>query len=374
MADGDETTESHEKPSSVTSIFIAQEKGRTPVAEVLLTVGAVAQRLGVAKDTLRTWARRYGLGPSEHVPGEHRKYNQDDFTRLMLMRHFALHGSSPADAAATALEADLAFVDVKALERELQESLDGAKLRIVKKQGQVSPEHPAAQIDNVRQLSLAKSSDVPMPADIVDALVNNRSEKIKEALAIGINQDPIEWWEGIISPAMDKLRQRTVLARPGEALEAYFSMLCYQAVRDFIIKHENLSEVARYRFGRHPSQMRQIVLVFSDEKTPQAIATHALAAALVKHSVNVRVVQGPRSSHRDIEVVAMVKPAAVILMTAGQNPELIQLAEMHEMYPELPIFVGDTDKNNSLEIPTSSHISRVRTYAGMVHEVLAVLG
>ncbi len=34
-----------------------------------LTVAAVARRLGVAPATLRTWDRRYGLGPSEHTPG-----------------------------------------------------------------------------------------------------------------------------------------------------------------------------------------------------------------------------------------------------------------------------------------------------------------
>ena len=35
-----------------------------------LTVAAVARRLGVAPATLRTWDRRYGLGPTEHSTGE----------------------------------------------------------------------------------------------------------------------------------------------------------------------------------------------------------------------------------------------------------------------------------------------------------------
>ena len=42
--------------------------------EELLTVAAVARRLGVAPATLRTWDRRYGLGPSSHEAGEHRRY------------------------------------------------------------------------------------------------------------------------------------------------------------------------------------------------------------------------------------------------------------------------------------------------------------
>ena len=69
-----------------------------------LTVAAVARRLGVAPATLRTWDRRYGLGPSEHTTGEHRRYNSTDLARLTLMRKLVISGVSPADAAERALE------------------------------------------------------------------------------------------------------------------------------------------------------------------------------------------------------------------------------------------------------------------------------
>lgn len=69
-----------------------------------LTVAAVARRLGVAPATLRTWDRRYGLGPSEHTTGEHRRYNTTDLARLTLMRKLVISGVSPADAAERALE------------------------------------------------------------------------------------------------------------------------------------------------------------------------------------------------------------------------------------------------------------------------------
>lgn len=64
-----------------------------------LSVAAVARRLGVAPATLRTWDRRYGLGPSEHVAGAHRRYSADDVARLSAMRRMTLEGVSPADAA-----------------------------------------------------------------------------------------------------------------------------------------------------------------------------------------------------------------------------------------------------------------------------------
>jgi DNA-binding transcriptional MerR regulator len=86
-----------------------------PVAPVAtgprLTAGAVARRLGVAVTTLRTWDQRYGLGPSEHRAGRHRRYSPEDVRRLELMRRLTFQGVSPADAARTALAvspADLA--------------------------------------------------------------------------------------------------------------------------------------------------------------------------------------------------------------------------------------------------------------------------
>ena len=71
-----------------------------------LSVAAVARRLGVAPATLRTWDRRYGLGPSEHTLGEHRRYNGADLARLTLMRKLVIAGVSPAEAAQRALAFD----------------------------------------------------------------------------------------------------------------------------------------------------------------------------------------------------------------------------------------------------------------------------
>ncbi len=70
--------------------------------EELLTVAAVARQIGVAPATLRTWARRYGLGPSGHEAGEHRRYCASDLAKLTLMRRLISAGVAPADAAAQA--------------------------------------------------------------------------------------------------------------------------------------------------------------------------------------------------------------------------------------------------------------------------------
>ena len=64
-----------------------------------MTVAAVARRIGVAPATLRTWDRRYGLGPSSHEAGEHRRYCPTDLAQLTMMRRLIISGVAPADAA-----------------------------------------------------------------------------------------------------------------------------------------------------------------------------------------------------------------------------------------------------------------------------------
>lgn len=68
-----------------------------------LTVAAVARRLGIAPGTLRTWDRRYGLGPSDHCVGSHRKYSKQDLARLLYMHKLVVSGVTPADAAKLAV-------------------------------------------------------------------------------------------------------------------------------------------------------------------------------------------------------------------------------------------------------------------------------
>ena len=74
-------------------------KSTVASVEEKLTVAAVARRIGVAPATLRTWDRHYGLGPSEHVEGEHRRYCPQDLARLTMMRRLIIAGVSPSDAA-----------------------------------------------------------------------------------------------------------------------------------------------------------------------------------------------------------------------------------------------------------------------------------
>jgi len=75
--------------------------------ELLWGVGAVATRLGVAGPTLRTWDRRYGLGPSRRTEGGHRRYTETDVARLALMSRLTDEGVPAAQAAIVVLTRDV---------------------------------------------------------------------------------------------------------------------------------------------------------------------------------------------------------------------------------------------------------------------------
>ncbi|WP_228973044.1 MerR family transcriptional regulator [Streptomyces sp. DH12] len=64
-----------------------------------LTTGEVARRLGVAPTTVRSWDRRYGLGPDAHTGGRHRRWTPADVARLERMCALTATGLPPAEAA-----------------------------------------------------------------------------------------------------------------------------------------------------------------------------------------------------------------------------------------------------------------------------------
>lgn len=73
-----------------------------------LPVGEAARRLRTTPATLRAWDRRYGLAPSAHTSGGHRRYSEQDMVRLERVRELLGRGVAPADAARAVLGSALA--------------------------------------------------------------------------------------------------------------------------------------------------------------------------------------------------------------------------------------------------------------------------
>ncbi|MEU6577330.1 MerR family transcriptional regulator [Streptomyces sp. NPDC046805] len=74
----------------------------TAPADAGLTTGALARRLGVSPTTLRSWDRRYGIGPAARADGRHRRWAPQDVALLEAMCRLTSSGVPPAEAARAA--------------------------------------------------------------------------------------------------------------------------------------------------------------------------------------------------------------------------------------------------------------------------------
>ncbi|KKZ70440.1 MerR family transcriptional regulator [Streptomyces showdoensis] len=67
-----------------------------------ITTGALARRLGVSPTTVRSWDRRYGIGPAQRGQGRHRRWSRADVAMLEEMCRLTASGVPPAEAARAA--------------------------------------------------------------------------------------------------------------------------------------------------------------------------------------------------------------------------------------------------------------------------------
>ncbi|GAA1739553.1 MerR family transcriptional regulator [Aeromicrobium alkaliterrae] len=83
----------------------AAEAEPTPGEGLTWGVSAAADQLGVATSTLRTWDRRYDVGPAFRTTGGHRRYSAADIDRVRRMADLIDAGATPESAARVVLDA-----------------------------------------------------------------------------------------------------------------------------------------------------------------------------------------------------------------------------------------------------------------------------
>ncbi|CAM3625031.1 MerR family transcriptional regulator [Isoptericola cucumis] len=374
----------------MTSSRPVPERGGSRASSPGLAVAAVARRLGVAPATLRTWDRRYGLGPSARTAGSHRRYTPEDVARLLVMRRLTLEGVAPVDAAQAALEAGVEELEAaEEASAEAQQDVEDepdqddaedarpadsgprparAHLRAIPGggEGRQQPQQPNG-------VGAGGSASGRVSA-VVDATLAYDQAACDDLLRIPAHGDPAAWWTQVVEPAWQRVAQRTVLAGPGAVPEVVLATAVLHALRDFTEAFEQAMVAGGSPPANHPSRMRKIVLIFAapDEVVP--LSAHALAAALTAKGATVRIVTGPASTHRSLELVTMVRPAALVLATSQRRPDLDVVHAVHEGFPELPIVVGLSRDDAAGELPLAATVQRVRSFTGMLHEVLAVVG
>lgn len=173
--------------------------------EPTLPVAAVARRLGVAPATLRTWDRRYGIGPRDHTTGRHRRYAPADIARLELMQQALLRGAAPAEAASYALRTEAPEATVHdvhvAAPREPRDSRD--------------PRDPSAPRESLIKEVTTRSATV---LGLSRAAMAMDGVATQQRLADSIDElGVVAVWDDMLRPVLSALASRW--AQSGECVE-----------------------------------------------------------------------------------------------------------------------------------------------------------
>ncbi|MEZ0449413.1 MerR family transcriptional regulator [Cellulomonas sp. ICMP 17802] len=281
-----------------------------------LAVAAVARRLGVAPATLRTWDRRYGLGPSEHSAGAHRRYSAVDVERLLVMRRLTLDGVAPAESARIALATDVS----------------------------ATPSHDGGEV-------------AATPTAVVDASLAGDVERCARLLALEPGADVVDWWTGLVEPALAALARRTVVDPPGvDAVAAV---------------HGGVLAALRARPAPLAGSGRPVVLVLVAPREARPLVAHALAGALAARGVDARIVGGPVGAHHAVELAAMTRTRAVVTIGERADADLEVVDRLAVEQPELAQFVM-VPEGAAGAVPLGRSVHRARSFTGLLHEVLAV--
>jgi DNA-binding transcriptional MerR regulator len=259
--------------------------------EEKLTVAAVARQIGVAPATLRTWDRRYGLGPSEHNDGEHRRYCPGDVARLMTMRRLIVAGVSPAEAAEQARNFK-GVIKVKKIVEEFE----------------------------VRE-------------EVVDALYKALQSFdrafIEETLAHEIAEYGVEGaWSDVIVPTLFLIGQDWETEQKGIEVEHLFSEILKRTM------HNRVVELKK------PLNSRPVLLAAVGEEL-HSLPVYALAAALCDRNIQTYVL-GARTPLAALSaMISRCAPPAIFLWAQlPKNAESKYWQEMPTIRPAPRIVVG----------------------------------
>nr|WP_198535978.1 MULTISPECIES: MerR family transcriptional regulator [Pseudofrankia] len=241
------------------------------------SAGDVARRLGVAVTTLRTWHQRYGLGPSHHAPGQHRRYTESDIARLDLMARLTARGLPAAEAARTALAEDHAPRSSPAAVR------DGGGRTV-----------PVGRAD-------------PAARGLARAAMRLDTLAMHEIIAAAIQERGVAGtWDEVLRPVFAGLGRRH--AATGGLIEV--EHLLSRCVS------EALAAVPRPTDRARPPRL--LLACAADEQ--HSLPLEALAAALAEHDVPSRLLGASVPTPALTETVRRTRPTAVVIWSHTEPP------------------------------------------------------
>lgn len=261
--------------------------------EAALGVVAVARRMGVATGTLRTWDRRYGLGPSAHQSGTRRRYTPRDVARLGVMRRLMLEGVSAAEAARVALATD---VDQLLADDPEGATTFGAHARPARRR-------PAERSGGGRVVPLRDAS--PAARGLARAAMSLDGDACTAMLVASLRRrGVVPTWNEVVVPVLTGVGERWRSTGSGVEVEHLLSESTEVALRSGTRVHP-------------PADGVRPVVLAALEPEDHRLPLVALSAALGERAVAVRML-GARLPVRALaDAVSRTGPAAVFLWAHG---------------------------------------------------------
>lgn len=280
-----------------------------------LSVAAVAVKLGVSASTLRTWERRYGMGPTHRPSGAHRRYTPDDIAQLRRMVEMIRSGVSPSEAA----------------KRLLSTAATSSAL-----------EHGA----------------VPTVDDILRSASAGELAILENLLTVAIAKNGlVHTWADLLEPALDKIYSSEEGQKPGYAPSAMLTVAVLRVLAQLSHQCENT-----------PMAYQPAVIVADHDVM---LAAHVTGVALEWNGIPTSILDtgqhaGQEAQERLRAHLNAKNPHSVIMMGRGARCE--QLIETSLAGFEFNIILVGTGAPRILD----PRIQRVRSLAACVEEMLAL--
>ncbi len=261
------------------------------------TATAVAARLGVAVETLRTWDRRYGVGPTGpggRGAGGRRRYGEGDIGRLLAMRRLVAGGTPTGEAARRALAEP-----VPAQPAASAETITGAP-------GVGSPSSVAAR----RGLLHAAS------ALDVEAVRRTLSGQVR---AGGVQR----CWDELLVPVLVELGVRWEATGEGVEVEHLLSQVAGTVLRSVVTAAA--AQPGQPGAGRG-SPVEAPILLAAVDGEQHVLAVDALAALLAEQGYPALTLGASTPAAALSEAVRRIRPAGVFLWARVHRPAVTSAA------------------------------------------------
>ncbi|WP_175954728.1 MerR family transcriptional regulator [Schaalia sp. Marseille-Q2122] len=283
--------------------------------EAPLSVAAVAVKLGVSASTLRTWERRYGMGPTSRRSGAHRRYTPEDVALLKRMVEMIRSGVAASEAA-----------------KRLLNAMPGA----------IAYDH----------------TNPPAVEDILRCASSGELTALENLLGIAIAANGlVHTWADLLEPALDRIYSSEDGQKPGYAPSAMLTVAVLRVLAQ--LSHQCDDTSMTY----------QPAVIVADHDV--MLAAHVTGVALEWNGIPTSILDtgqhaGQEAQERLRAHLNAKKPHSVIMMGRGARCETLIESSLDGF--EFNIILVSAEAPRILD----PRIQRVRSLAACVEEMLAL--